>query len=150
MPTDEILKESDSGRADALASIGDGLGPPPMGECVRTARDREGEGDRVGESERDRERERERDREGKRARASERSSFNGQRCQRALVHALACERVNQCVAQPLWRFAASVLMIQCEAHWHRPSGSHGSICLRTACSVVGQLVNRARHVPPTP
>jgi hypothetical protein len=110
-----------------------------------TERERETEWERARETEN----ERERDREGKRARASERSSFNGQRCQRALVHALACERVNQCVAQPLWRFAASVLMIQCEAHWHRPSGSHGSICLRTACSVVGQLVNRARHVPPS-
>ena len=31
MPTDEILKEGDSGRAAALASIGDGLGPPVGG-----------------------------------------------------------------------------------------------------------------------
>ena len=39
MPTDEILKEGDSGRAAALASIGDGLGPPVGGvrECAACA-----------------------------------------------------------------------------------------------------------------
>ena len=75
MPTDEILKESDSGRADALASIGDGLGPPPVGECARTARDKAGRGrqrKRARASERARERERERERES--ARARERAS----------------------------------------------------------------------------